>query len=555
MNRLPPHTQRTLEPPAAPLHEEAGDLVPGMLVGGHRYRLDRLIAVGGMGTVWAGWDLQLDRVVAVKFMAARVAHSSLLRQRFTREAKAAAGLRTPHVVQIFDYGVDLDRPFMVMELLEGEDLNTRLKRVGRLPMPEVARIADQAAKALRRAHESGVVHRDLKPQNIFLARSDDDEVVKVLDFGIAKMNDPLGEGESTRTGVVMGSPHFMSPEQARGMRDVDQRSDLWSLGVILFRALTGELVFRGEATGDVIVRICCDPLPQASLYAPELGPAMDAFFARALARPVSERFQTAVELAQAFQQAVAATSGASALAGRTQIGHTGPSQAGAAVRAGALPQAAGAWGPGGQHERALHAPPSAVAPGAPPASGVAHPHAWPVAPVASPGPPLEPGWSSTSSSGTGLAAVPGTSPGTLTNATGELEGSGRRRVRLAAVILGGLALTAATVAALVIVAGGSTRPAPAPAATVAAADRAASARPEPTSAVPAPEPPEAVPPVGTPDQPAEPEPAPEASVAAAASSSAPAVPPPGAKSGAVAPPAEPKPLPKASAKSPSNWGY
>ncbi|MBI4955858.1 MAG: protein kinase [Myxococcales bacterium] len=535
MNRMPPHTQRTLEPPPAPVHEEAGDLVPGMLVGGHRYRLDRLVAVGGMGTVWAGWDLQLDRVVAVKFMAARVAHSSLLRQRFTREAKAAAGLRTPHVVQIFDYGVDLDRPFMVMELLEGEDLNTRLKRVGRLSMPEVARIADQAAKALRRAHESGVVHRDLKPQNIFLARSDDDEVVKVLDFGIAKMNDPLGEGESTRTGVVMGSPHFMSPEQARGMRDVDQRSDLWSLGVILFRALTGELVFRGEATGDVIVRICCDPLPQASLYAPELGPAMDAFFARALARPVSERFQTAVELAQAFQQAVAATTGASAAPGHAQVGHTrvGPTQVG--------PTQVGPTQVG------------PVASGAPPA-GVSHPHAWPAAPVLPPGPALEPGWSSTSSPGTGLAAVPGTSPGTLTNATGELEGSGRRRVRLAAVILAGLALTTATVAALVIVAGGSTRPAPAPAATVAAADRAASARPETTGAVPAPESPEPAPPGSAPDEPAQPEPAPEASVTATASS-APAVPPSGAKSGAAAPPAEPKPLPKASAKPPSNWGY
>ncbi len=274
-----------------------------MMVGGS-YRLDRLLARGGMGAVWAGWDTSLDRPVAIKFMDVRIGASSDLRARFEREAKAVARIRSPHVVQIYGHGVDGERPYIVMELLEGEDLGSRIKRERRLGVAFTARVLTQASKALRRAHEAGIVHRDLKPQNIFLAHVDDDEMVKILDFGIAKRFDGGVDGESTRTGELLGSPHYMSPEQARGLREIDHRSDLWSLGVIAFRALTGELPFRGEAVGDIIYKICSAQLPVASQLRPELPARVDAFFQRALAREPAERFQTASELAVTFVEAV-----------------------------------------------------------------------------------------------------------------------------------------------------------------------------------------------------------------------------------------------------------
>src|SRR5581483_3053329 len=218
--------------------------------------------------------------------------------RFQREAKAAARLRTPHVVQIFESGVENGTPYMVMELLRGTDLHARLKREGRIALGDAVGLVTQMAKGLRAAHEAGIVHRDLKPQNVFLAEQDGEIVVKILDFGVAKMTD-LAAGEATKIGDVLGSPHYMSPEQARGLAEVDQRSDLWALGVIVFRMITGQLAFPGDHTGDVLVKICTEPLPQASRLAPDVSPLFDIFFARALERDPGRRFQSASELAQA----------------------------------------------------------------------------------------------------------------------------------------------------------------------------------------------------------------------------------------------------------------
>jgi len=277
----------------------------GTIVAG-KYELERLIARGGMGAVWEGRDMELERPVAVKFMASAIASSKSLRARFLREAQAAAQLRTSHVVQIYEHGLHEKTPFIVMELLEGEELHQRLKRERRIPLVTAARIVTQTAKALRRAHAKGIIHRDLKPANIFLATDDDEEIVKILDFGIAKNIKRDSDGDTTRTGQVLGSPNYMSPEQARGFKEIDHRTDLWSLGVIIYRMVTGKPAFKGEAAGDVIVKICTDPLPVASQVATDLPVAIDQFLHKALARDPDARFQSATELAEAFVETVRA---------------------------------------------------------------------------------------------------------------------------------------------------------------------------------------------------------------------------------------------------------
>ena len=275
-------------------------LSSGRMVG--KYRLDRLLATGGMGSVWVATHVGLDAPVAIKFMAPELTSNADARMRFDREARAAGRLRTPHVVRVHDHGLEEDTPFIVMELLEGEDLAARLKREVRLGLVETARILEGAARGLQRAHELGIVHRDLKPGNIFLALGDDGETVKVLDFGIAKTPGlgRLGEDEATKSGLLLGSPEYMSPEQAVGSRAVDHRSDLWSLAVIAFRAITGEKPFAGSNVGEVIVKVCTGPLPSASGALGVPWPELDRFFARALAREPATRFQSARELADAL---------------------------------------------------------------------------------------------------------------------------------------------------------------------------------------------------------------------------------------------------------------
>ncbi|MGK3985936.1 serine/threonine-protein kinase [Sorangium sp. So ce136] len=270
---------------------------PDSVVGG-KYRLERPLSCGGMGSVWVARHINLGSPVAVKFMAPTYAASSTFLARFEREARIAASLQSPHVVYVQDYGIDDDTPYLVMELLQGEDLGTRLERVGRLSLVDATLILMQAGKAIRRAHDAGLVHRDLKPANLFLVRVEEeqDEIVKVLDFGIVKETGAHLTGEVTRTGELLGSPHYMSPEQVRGEKDVDRRSDLWSLGVILFCAVTGALPFQGDQLGAVIANILVAPLPSASQLAPDLPPAIDAFFARALARDRAQRFQSVGEM-------------------------------------------------------------------------------------------------------------------------------------------------------------------------------------------------------------------------------------------------------------------
>jgi serine/threonine protein kinase len=272
----------------------------GRVIAG-RYRIVSQLGSGGMGSVWRAEHLALGSPVALKLIDESIASVPEALERFEREAQASANLRSPHVVQVLDYGVDEGTPFLAMELLDGESLDDRLGRVGRLGPEETMRVVLHVARAIGKAHEAGVVHRDLKPGNIFLVRNDDEEVAKVLDFGIAKVEDKVST--STRTGSMVGTPAYMSPEQAQGLKALDGRADLWSLGAIAYECLTGDVPFDAEAVGGLIVKICTAPLPVPSQVA-HVPPGFDAWFAKALERNPDKRFQSAKELSDALRVAL-----------------------------------------------------------------------------------------------------------------------------------------------------------------------------------------------------------------------------------------------------------
>lgn len=277
-----------------------------------KYQLVQCIGQGGMGSVWEGRHASLGTRVAIKFIEADYADNGEARSRFDREARAAASLQSKHAIQIFDHGVTEDgKPYIVMEMLVGEPLDKRIQRLGQLPLQDTTRILQQVGRALTQAHEKGIVHRDLKPENIFLVASpdDDDEIAKVLDFGIAKIQNDGSPGltSSTKTGAVLGTPYYMSPEQARGLRNVDHRTDIWSLGVIAFRAVTGRLPFEGESVGDLLVKICTSPIPVPSEVLPGLPPAFDTWFLRALDRDPTRRFASVPEAMDALAFAAGVT--------------------------------------------------------------------------------------------------------------------------------------------------------------------------------------------------------------------------------------------------------
>ena len=271
-------------------------------------RLVRQLGEGGMGSVWLADHTSLRTEVVVKFMASALANDRESLARFSREAAAASQVKSPHVVQVFDHGVtDTGVPFIIMERLEGEDLAARLEREGSLPPRDVVTIAGHVCLALSRAHSKSIVHRDVKPQNIFLCTQDEAIFVKLLDFGIAKSVAPEAFG-ATRTGQIMGSPYYMSPEQAVGKKEIDHRTDLWSLGVVVFEAITGQRPFEGTSISALAIAIHSGPIPKPSDVRPGLPAAFDAWFARACSREVSTRFSSAKEmhreLARAFQLAI-----------------------------------------------------------------------------------------------------------------------------------------------------------------------------------------------------------------------------------------------------------
>ena len=275
-------------------------LAPGIVIA-ERYRLERKLGAGGMGSVWMATDMSLSSTCAIKLVDPDKVGNEEVRVRFQREARAAAQIRSANVVDVFDHGLWLDMPFIVMEYLEGEDLGARLDRKGRLDLRETYDIVSQVSRALVRAHAMGIVHRDLKPENIFLVPGDDHEVAKVLDFGIAKLDEYSLRDKTTKTGSFMGTPYYMSPEQARG-KNIDWRSDLWALGIIVFQCLTGKPPFESEALGDLMGMILYDPIPKITERDSSLPPEIETFWTRAINRDRELRFQSAKELSDALAE-------------------------------------------------------------------------------------------------------------------------------------------------------------------------------------------------------------------------------------------------------------
>jgi serine/threonine-protein kinase len=277
----------------------------GQIVAG-RYRLVKRIAKGGMGTVWLVRHVELDADMALKLIREDLLDNRSARTRFRREARAAAQLRNPHIVRVHDFGVFEEQPFLVMELLQGDDLKERLER-GPLSLEDMSKIVRSVLSALSTSHEQGVVHRDLKPSNIFLARVGDTEVAKVLDFGIAKA--PLAETSmgddslgTTGEGGVVGSPPYMSPEQARG-EAIDARADLWALAIIAYELLTGSRPFHGP-TPRMFTDIVMGRFERVSAHDPAMPALLDAFFERAFSPEIDARFADAKAFGDAFEAAI-----------------------------------------------------------------------------------------------------------------------------------------------------------------------------------------------------------------------------------------------------------
>jgi serine/threonine-protein kinase len=288
------------DPTQAWTDRPAERVVAGSILGG-KYRLISEIGRGGMGSVWRAEHLGWEAPVALKIMNRDITARPEAVARFEREVRLAAGLRSPHVVQVLDHGVDeaTRTPFIAMELLEGESLARRLRREEALSPADTYRIFSEIVRALTRAHGAGIVHRDLKPDNVFLVRNEDETVTKILDFGVAKWTVPdLDESGLTRPGSVVGTPYYMSPEQLQGSREIDHRADLWALAVIACECLTGRRPFEAPDFAQLAVMLLGNvgrPLPSSLGRVP---PGFDAWFLRATDPSIERRFTSVREMAQ-----------------------------------------------------------------------------------------------------------------------------------------------------------------------------------------------------------------------------------------------------------------
>ncbi len=272
-----------------------------------RWALVEKIDEGAMGEIFSARHAVLGHSVAVKVLMPGVSRDKASVERFLREARIAAKLQHHNVVRVEDFGLAADgRPFLVMELLRGESLACRLARAPRPTDAEGLEIVRQIAAAVDAAHVAGIVHRDLKPENVFLANERGASVVKVLDFGVAKFTDTLANGgHATASNTLIGTPRYMSPEQARSLRELDGRTDVWSLGMIAYEMITGSHPFEGEAIAELLVAILTHRIPPPSTLRPDLPSAFDAWAERALARSRYDRFSTGRELADALAESLA----------------------------------------------------------------------------------------------------------------------------------------------------------------------------------------------------------------------------------------------------------
>jgi serine/threonine protein kinase len=267
------------------------------------YKITAKLGEGGMGVVYLAEHPVIGKKVAMKAIHPELSKNSDVVSRFITEAKAVNQIGHEHIVDIADFGNTADGEFyFVMEYLQGESLSDRLKREKRIPVHHAMSIGAQIADALNASHQQGIIHRDLKPENIFLCtRGANREFVKVLDFGLAKLTQNEQKvTHKTRTGSVMGTPYYMSPEQCEGKTEIDYRADIYSLGVLIFEMLTGKVPFGGEGYGEIIVKHVTMPPPSVRSVVPELPEYMDPIMYRVLAKDRDQRFQTMADLREAL---------------------------------------------------------------------------------------------------------------------------------------------------------------------------------------------------------------------------------------------------------------
>jgi serine/threonine-protein kinase len=287
---MEPHENLELSP------VKVGEVLAG------KYRVERLLGAGGMGVVVLARHMLLDQLVALKFLLAESLTNAKVVARFEREARAVVKLKSEHVARVIDVGVmETGAPYIVMDYLEGEDLSMTIERRGQLPIAESVDYLLQACEALAEAHGAGIVHRDLKPGNLFLTKSvDGKSLIKVLDFGISKLDGGREDLALTQTTEVVGSPKYMSPEQLRASRLADARSDIWSMGVILYELITADSPFMAETLAHLCALVISDqPRPVRSLR-PDVPPGIEAIILRCLEKDPARRFQTVADLAMAL---------------------------------------------------------------------------------------------------------------------------------------------------------------------------------------------------------------------------------------------------------------